>query len=134
MQHVIVRLRNNIDVIGLLKGQNDRGIDLEDACVIHYEIEESGYPRIFLYKYCQVSLQFDVHFPKDFVANVFFDPIPSIVEHYERSVKRIKRNYKRSFEIADYTSEEPESVEELSEQEDMLIAMAELYSSNTTIQ
>ena len=126
MEYVVVRLRNNIDVIGSLKGQNDRGVDLKDACVIHYDVQESGYPTILLYKYCQVNLDFDVHFPRDFVANVFSDPIPTLVEYYERTIKRIHRNYKKAFDESE--------IDDLENRDDIMLAMSELYSANTTLQ
>lgn len=134
-EYTILRLKNGVDVIGVLKGENDKGIDLSDACVIHYDVGETGYPSILLYKYCQVSREFDVFFTRDSILNVFRDPIPTIVEYYQRSIIKIRSKYTRAFETKEHEEyDEPSTIDELMDQQDLLTAMAELYSANTTIQ
>lgn len=134
-EYTILRLKNGIDVIGVLKGENDKGVDLSDACVICYGVGESGYPSILLHKYCQVSRDFDVFFSRETILNIFRDPIPAIVEYYQRSIIKMRERYTREYETVEYDEyDDPSTVDELMDQQDMLTAMAELYSANTTIQ
>lgn len=140
---VIVKLQFGEEVIGELIGEEDNGVILDNACLISYRANASnGYPSLMLTKYCLVSRSFEVFFQEKDICQVFYDPIPTLVQHFERTIPKIRKNYFDHFENGvEYKTKEPSTIEELfeeegtrSEKEEMIAAIAELFSANTTIQ
>jgi len=143
MQHVVIRLKDGTDVIGILLNEREKGIDLSDACILRYGFKDTaGYPSIMLMKYCAVSRSFDVYFKREDISHTFYDPVPTLVNYFEKTIVKIKENYSRAFDKQDNSMMDAlidydydyDTVEEMQEQEELILAMAEKFSSNTTIQ
>jgi len=134
MHHVIVRLRNGHDIMGILKNENDKGVDIGDACVVRYHMSRDGSPAIALIKYCTLSKSFDVWFKRDMIAQIFYDPIDELVSYYNKNLRLLKSSYERQVNhIPESYHIEQDDIESSDEQE-ILLAMEELYYSNTVIQ
>ena len=139
MEHIVIRLKDGTDVMGILLNERDKGVDLGGACIIRYSMRETGYPAILLLKYCSVTRGFNVYFQREDIMQVFYDPVPTLIEYYDRTIKKIEKNYSNAYDggsldsLFDY-DREYETVEELQKDEEIILAMAEKFSSNTTIQ
>lgn len=79
-------LTNGDEVFGKLLGENDRGVDLDDALVASYTTID-GQPTIVLRKYCTYSNNFDIFFKREHIVSVFKDLREEIVKTYNTTLK-----------------------------------------------
>lgn len=130
MEVVIVRMTDGPDVIGKVMNETDRGIHLDDACLIQYSRSKEGYPSVFLTKYCIANLSFDAFFQRKDICQIFRDPVPTLIDQHQRSINRLRKNYDIAFK-----EEEESSLNFDDEDEDNELwdAMTELFSSNNSI-
>lgn len=126
---VMFRLISGDDVMGIKGEQDGDSVCLHNACAVRYLMTESGSPSVYLYKYCFVSQSFDATFRRNDILNEFSDLVPSLVDYYQNIVHKMRKTYGTSFTV-------PEEVEDDDgeENKEVLEAMFELYSANTTIQ
>jgi hypothetical protein len=126
-RHVMIRLKEGTDVIGILLFEGESMIDIGDACIVRYMIGLDGIPSIALLKYCSLTSGFNVNFKRDDVLHVFYDPLDTIT--------RIKSNYVGDVAKANDISSFFENLEPSKEDDDELIdTLDAMHSSNTTIQ
>lgn len=86
---VIIKLINNEEVIGFLKGENDRVVDLDYAFSLYYSFDKDYGCSINMQKYCIPSETIDATFPKHAVINIFRKPVSSIEKLFLKRVKQI---------------------------------------------
>ena len=138
MEVVIVRMTDGPDVIGRVMNETDRGIHLDDVCLIQYTRSEQGYPSVFLTKYCMANLSFDAFFQRKDICQIFRDPVPTLMEQHERSINRLRKNYAKAFETVDEIEEQQFEISDYEKDYDdmadeIFLAMTELFSSNNSI-
>ena len=80
-QIVMVLLTNGEEVFGELTGENDKGIDLNNALVVQYTTVK-GVPTILFRKYCSYSNNFDVFFKREHIVAVFKDLKEEVIKTY----------------------------------------------------
>lgn len=134
-RHVMIRLKEGTDVIGILLFEGESMIDIGDACIVRYMIGLDGIPSIALLKYCSLTSGFNVNFKRDDVLHVFYDPLDTVITHYKKTITRIKNNYVGDVAKANDISSFFENLEPSKEDDDELIdTLDAMHSSNTTIQ
>jgi hypothetical protein len=135
-QYVVIRMSYGPDVVGVLVSEDSEGILLDDVMTIRYDYTQDGYPTMFLMKYCAVDLSFDAFFKHKDIVNVFRDPVPTLIEYYDKTISKVRRNYSKRFNPDEnkYASFFDDQEDSLRDQEEIVLAMAEMFTSNTTIQ
>lgn len=83
---VMLLLTNGEEVFGELLGENDRGIDLDNALAVNYTTID-GNPTIIFRKYCTYSNNFDIFFKREHIIAVFKDLREEIIKSYMMSVE-----------------------------------------------
>lgn len=85
-------LTNGEEIIGEIKGETDRGVDLDDVLVISYynDHNESPIPVVYFRKYCIHTPSFSVFFKKEHIVNIFRDINQDIVDYYAKSLQKYK--------------------------------------------
>lgn len=79
-------LTNGDEVFGDLLGENDRGVDLDNALVANYTTIDGG-PTIIFRKYCAYSNNFDIFFKREHIVAVFKDLRDEVIKSYQLSLK-----------------------------------------------
>lgn len=90
--HVIIRLKSGETVVGSLAVTEENSIDVKDALLVHFTFDHD-YPAMYFSKYCLFNISFDVTFQKSDIANIFNDPLPSMIEFYKEQLDNLKQNY-----------------------------------------
>lgn len=83
---VMLLLTNGEEVFGELLGENDRGIDLDNALVANYTTVD-GSPTIIFRKYCTYSNNFDIFFKREHIIAVFRYLREEVIKSYMMSMK-----------------------------------------------
>lgn len=126
----VLKLVSGDEVIGEVVGENDKGIDLNDALMVKYRLDEKGYPTLYFTKYCLLDREFQVFFKRDTILNIFRYPTQDVCNYYQSSLNKIKKAMSVDYEYE--PSKKESTIDEYDE--DTLLAMFERLSSNTTIQ
>jgi len=136
MKYAMVRLKDGTDIIGEILEITERGIDIGGACIIRYSLNEDRRPTVALMKYCALVAEFNVFFSNENVLHIFNDPLPNVVEYYEKVIEKIKADYLAAFENKGKTSNVFSLFDDVGSEkdDDSFLALLEMYSSNTTIQ
>ena len=94
LEVVLLRIKfGGLYVMGKVMNENDRIIDLEDACILVHRPSVQGTPEIFFSKYCPYTKSFDVGFKKDSLSQIFRDPLDGIVDFYFDQLDNMKDSY-----------------------------------------
>jgi len=90
---ILIRIKyGGLYVMGKVMNENDRIIDLQDACFLIHRPGQVG-AEIFFSKYCPYTKSFDVAFKKDHISQIFRDPLDGIVDFYHDQLIQIKDSY-----------------------------------------
>jgi len=104
MEYIIVKTKDNQDIMGIKLNENDRVIEIEDALIINHYYDARGYPIVYLSKYCLYNISFNISIAKSNIMQIFYDPLNSVIDHYESSIKRVKKNYNKIMSEEEYTT------------------------------
>lgn len=137
MEQEIVMIKTIIgeEIIGKLKGINDRGIDIIDPLMIKYRYSEDGRPSVYFTKYPFYTKSFEAYFKMEGVMHVYHDVLETVSRYYERNLIGIKEAYEHEEQMRNqqlFDDYEDEYVSE-SEIEEQMHAFIERMSSNTAI-
>ena len=91
---IIVKLTNGEQIMGELRGENDRCIDVDGCLMVELKHNFSGVPIIFMKKYCPWNDSFMVRIEHDFIMNRFSDPNPMVLDFYYKQLENQRNMYK----------------------------------------
>lgn len=137
-QVVIIKTVIGEEIIGKLKGVNDKGVDILDPLMIKYRYNDIGAPTVYFTKYPFFTKSFEAYFKMEGVVHIFYDVLDSVIDYYEKNLRGIKRAYEREEKsygidgLFDQENDEDEPTE--SEIEEQVFAWIERMQANTTIQ
>lgn len=78
------------EVIGQIKSENDHGIDIDNALLVHYSITETGNMAVYFRKYTLLTKYYNVYFKKEHVLNIFNDIDLNVEESYQHALQMSK--------------------------------------------
>jgi len=90
--YVVLKLKSGDNIVGSLAVTEENSVDIKGALLVHFNFD-NDYPAMFFSKYCLFNLSFDVTFQKNDIANIFDDPLPSMIEFYKEQLANLKENY-----------------------------------------
>jgi hypothetical protein len=86
---VILKLTTKEFVMGKMQIVEEHKIELKDALKLDYYMSNTGYPSMYMTKYCMFVEGRDVSFHDEDVMHIFTDPLKDIVEYYNDNAQRI---------------------------------------------
>lgn len=114
---IILHLVDGCEVVGRFLSENDRGIDIADAMLIRYGLNNLGNHAFYFNKYCPYDASSDAYFKKDVIVSIHREIFPFVVDHYFKAVDKMNNlNYNTIMGDVLDQDEEEEKAEELVEQ------------------
>jgi len=112
--YVIIRLRDGSDVIGIMSILDENSIMLSGALSVRFGVRETG-PAMYLEKYSLFNESFDVAFLNKNIDHVFRDPLPAIIEFYNKHLIKMKKRYKAEMmqELSSFNVDDPDEEPEI---------------------
>jgi hypothetical protein len=86
---VILYLHNGKVVMGKMNITNENSIELDDALVVNYTMDEDFSPALYFVKYCPFVESKTVSFMNNDIMHIFKDPLPDFLRYYNNNVKSI---------------------------------------------